>query len=985
MVARWLGSVVVVLVCVGALVFGGGVAVAAAPEAPEVSVEQPVGASEAVVRGVLNPLAVAPGEAGSYEFLYREGAGCEGGSAAPVPAGLMLGFEHEEVSETLPGLTPGTEYTVCLRAEDAGGATVGPAVSFTTLAVKPSIDAEGTTNVSATSADLTARIDPNGAATTYHVEYGTTTGYGTTAPVPDAVVGSGTVAKPVSQTIAGLSANTTYHWRIVATSAAGTVASSDQTFVDDTSGAGLPDGRAYELVTPALKNGALIDEVFGAGALWKPQIARSGMDVIAPSTQCFAGAQSCTADRRREGEAYEFARTAGQGWVTHALASPAGATPGANSLWAADAETHATLFSALTPSDGNEDFFTRQADGSISDVGPLGESPEGSVAGSGGNFAKLDSQVLVATNSFSHVFYEGKELWSFDGEPETASSVYEYVGAGNARPLSVGVTGGQGSTSLIGGCGTGIGRGPQSPPSHYGSLSADGRTVYFTETCGRLGNGELYARVDGERPDAHTVAISSSVPASCVSVECRTAPGGSGALEGASSDGSRAFFTSTQQLTDNASQDTGEAGVYCATAGGGGCNLYESVCAEPCGTPGEEPAARERRLIDVSEGAKTAGGPRVQGVMAISPDGSHVYFVARSVLTGGQENQNHEQAQDGKDNLYVYADGQPLRFIATLPASDEAPFPREYEWSEGIGLANVTPDGRFLVFLSHGALTPDDTRGEEGAPAQVYRYDSQAGALVRISIGERGFNDNGNAGIGDAYIAPSYTNGYSLGVGPARANPTMSDDGSYVFFESPVALAPGALDDVQVGTPAVRLEYGQNIYEYHDGNVSLISDGKDTTPIGGATSSPRLLGSDGSGADVFFATNDQLTSQDTDTQLDYYDARICTSGDPCFTPPPPPSVCSEEACHGAPPASVAGQTPGSEGFTGVGNLAPPGGQASGSPVKPRSLTRAQKLARTLRVCRAKHGSRRAVCEKRARRQLAALRRAKRAGYERRAK
>ena len=50
----------------------------------------------------------------------------------------------------------------------------------------------------------------------------------------------------------------------------------------------------------------------------------------------------------------------------------------------------------------------------------------------------------------------------------------------------------------------------------------------------------------------------------------------------------------------------------------------------------KEPNATGRELIDVSEGEggkQVSGGPRVQGVMAISPDGSHVYFVAQGVLT----------------------------------------------------------------------------------------------------------------------------------------------------------------------------------------------------------------------------------------------------------------------------------------------------------------------------------------------------------------
>ncbi len=255
-----------------------------------------------------------------------------------------------------------------------------------------------------------------------------------------------------------------------------------------------------------------------------------------------------------------------------------------------------------------------------------------------------------------------------------------------------------------------------------------------------------------------------------------------------------------------------------------------------------------------------------------------------------------------------------------------------FEWTHGLELANVTPDGRFLVFLSHGALTGDDTRPDRGGnfatpPAQVYRYDSQTGAMVRISIGEHGFNDDGNSGALDAGIAPAKV-AFNLGVGPARANPTVSADGEYVFFESPVALAAGALNEVEVPYFPGLKAFAENVYEYHDGTVSLISDGRDTSPksiVLGIPSSTRLLGSSESGADVFFATDDALTAQDVDTQRDYYDARICTGAEPCFTPPSASaSVCEGEACQGSPSVPPALSAPSSSlTFSGAGNLAPP--------------------------------------------------------------
>ncbi len=604
--------------------------------------------------------------------------------------------------------------------------------------------------------------------------------------------------------------------------------------------------------------------------------------------------------------------------------------------------------------------------------------------------------------------FEGPNFWGFAGQ---AKSVYEYAPAIKSAPLLVGVTGGFESHDLISGCRTVLqGSGP--PTVDYGALSEDGRTVYFAPgQCLSGGTGknenklvpaeELYARVDGEVKEgphaAHSVQISAPTPGVCETPECQENNSSEPVKEkerardsifaGASNDGTRVFFTSAQQFTDNANEGEGEAGAECHEATLGGCNLYESLCADPCGKPGEEPVAAERQLVDVSEaeGRKPlAGGPQVQGVMALSPDGTHVYFVARGVLT---ENPNSQEqtASKGADNLYVYERDEDhpkgrLTFIATLPKADEHPIGAfgqgVLEWDHGIQLANVTPDGRFLVFLSHGALTPDNTRpteeGKPAPPAQIYGYDAQTDTLKRIAIGQHGYNDDGNAGTQDAAIAIA-EDGSALGVGPGRADPTMSHDGQYVFFQSPVGLAPGALDDVEVatsnqGTP----EYAQNIYEYHDGNVALISDGKDATPVPaspGAHSSVELLGSDATGANVFFTTFDQLTPQDTDTQRDYYDARICTSEEPCPTYPSPALPCSEEGCHAAAAGSPSSQTPASATFNGPGNLAPP---PPAPPVKPKSLTRAQKLAKALKACKKENRKlKRTRCERAARAKYAA--------------
>jgi hypothetical protein len=158
----------------------------------------------------------------------------------------------------------------------------------------------------------------------------------------------------------------------------------------------------------------------------------------------------------------------------------------------------------------------------------------------------------------------------------------------------------------------------------------------------------------------------------------------------------------------------------------------------------------------------------------------------------------------------------------------------------------------------------------------------------------------------------------------------------------------------------------QNVYEYHDGRVSLVSDGRDTSEADGP-SSVSLIGTDASGADVFFTTVDPLVAQDTDTQLDVYDARIGGG----FPAPAASSECQGEACQGALGAPLSLGVPSSATFSGAGNLASPV-PSPGDTTRPRPLTRAQKLAKALKACRAKRDKRkRSACTKQARKRYGA--------------
>ena len=95
-------------------------------------------------------------------------------------------------------------------------------------ALAPAVSTGSAMSVTASSATLTGTVNPEGQATTYQFEYGPTSAYGTTTTSTSA--GSGTSATPAMATIGSLTPNTTYHYRIDATSASGTTPGTDKTF-----------------------------------------------------------------------------------------------------------------------------------------------------------------------------------------------------------------------------------------------------------------------------------------------------------------------------------------------------------------------------------------------------------------------------------------------------------------------------------------------------------------------------------------------------------------------------------------------------------------------------------------------------------------------------------------------------------------------------------------------------------------------------------
>jgi hypothetical protein len=105
----------------------------------------------------------------------------------------------------------------------------------------PTVVTGSASAVGTTSATVAGSVNPNGQATTYHFEFGTTTSYGSQAPAPpDPSAGSGTTSQPVSANLSGLSPGITYHYRLVASTTSGTQYGADQTFATAAVAAGGP-------------------------------------------------------------------------------------------------------------------------------------------------------------------------------------------------------------------------------------------------------------------------------------------------------------------------------------------------------------------------------------------------------------------------------------------------------------------------------------------------------------------------------------------------------------------------------------------------------------------------------------------------------------------------------------------------------------------------------------------------------------------------
>jgi hypothetical protein len=143
--------------------------------------------------------------------------------------------------------------------------------------------------------------------------------------------------------------------------------------------------------------------------------------------------------------------------------------------------------------------------------------------------------------------------------------------------------------------------------------------------------------------------------------------------------------------------------------------------------------------------------------------------------------------------------------------------------------------------------------------------------------------------------------GAAISATTSKLSHALTDDGRYVFFSTAERLLP---EDTNGKTDAYE-------YDSRTGALHLISSGTDDSPS-------YFIDASNDGSNAFFVTRQRLSSWDTDTSYDLYDARI-NGGLP--EPAPVPAACEGESCRpGA--RSAPGPAPAASQAAGPGNPRP---------------------------------------------------------------
>ena len=199
------------------------------PEPPTVVTEaaSSIAKTAATLNATVNPNG---GEVGVGECKLEYGITKSYGKSVPCSSLPGSGTSPVGVSASVTGLSANTTYHFRIVATNPGGTSEGADQTFKTLPDAPMVVTKAASSLTQTGVTLNATVNPNeGTVTDCHFEYGPTMSYGTSVPCTPSSPGSGNSPVAVSAAVVGLSPNTTYHFRIVATNPGGTSKGADQT------------------------------------------------------------------------------------------------------------------------------------------------------------------------------------------------------------------------------------------------------------------------------------------------------------------------------------------------------------------------------------------------------------------------------------------------------------------------------------------------------------------------------------------------------------------------------------------------------------------------------------------------------------------------------------------------------------------------------------------------------------------------------------
>lgn len=490
-------------------------------------------------------------------------------------------------------------------------------------------------------------------------------------------------------------------------------------------GAPLPDGRAYELVTPPDLLGpsaiAITTSVSNGVQPWSG-VAADGDAALWSTRAVLPGVDSTGAT-----DAYVARRTPA-GWRSSFVSPPGSKAREPSALaWAATdlvRQIWLTFDATIDPAD--QDLAQPGNTQQYADL--YREGPEGS-------FARLTQGSQVTPAAGEGVGYDGT---SSDGG--TVLFTDDRQLEPDAAPSGQVVYARTGSTTVV------VSKdaaGAPLAPANGQALSDDGAVAAFATNGSTQG---LYLRDRGLTRTVHLADF----PANDLD------------FESLSSDGSKTFFTTAARLTADDTDNGIDLYEYDDDGAGTLIRLSRSPGAVAGGV-GDTDACSS----PLPDGA----GNCDIGPVAVTRDGATAYFVSPEQFDGAR-------GTAGAPNLYA-ASGAGVRFVATLDPSDpdfggaSAGSPTRYPFARHVRL---TPDGSELLFESRAPVISYDNAGH----VEVYVYDSATQTVTCASCRPSGAPPTGDASLRDVPSSATPEQFSTSPLSPANAD----EHGDHIFFQS---------------------------------------------------------------------------------------------------------------------------------------------------------------------------------------------------------